>query len=482
MKVNRILRVAFVMFLVVALLLPISSARFIGRFSFSLGQANTNATLVGINNPNVVATGGFDVVHAATHLFYPVANTSGITRTNTLTRTMEIHREGWYAFAIRGGDGGSGRGNTPTTQNHANNIFGSAGGAGGMVMGYVWLSAGTTLYIELATAGRGWNNDYGTANRTPHWGGGIGRGRGGEGGGSTILSTAQTVWPAGLQTQNTIAVAGGGGGGGGLGGGHNNPWDQNGRGGNAGGAGNAATQTGTSHANTPNPVLNGYNPAPPASDGTVPHSMGRVSPGVRGGNPTHENITKNTARPLNVGSNGGGGGGGAIAGGQAGIATNPAASVGGVFSGGIGTAWGGGGGSGWFGGGGGNTHTGANEWNGGGGGGSSFVRSDVRPLTSAMLASGYFGDLLSLTNVRDQSGAPRFRYNINTEAARVFNTNYIQNLRLQGTGGAGAAANIPGDLPGNNTGWNGFAFIMYLGPQDPALWNHGNTFNTWLAN
>jgi len=96
-----------------------------------------------------------------------------------------------------------------------------------------------------------------------------------------------------------------------------------------------------------------------------------------------------------------------------------------------------------------------------------------------MLASGYFSALYNLTNVRDQSAAAgiRFRNNTQTDFNSIVNTLYIQNLRLQGQG---SATDITG-LPGNNTGWNGFALVKYLGPQDPAQWNHGNTYNTWLG-
>ncbi|MCL2195478.1 MAG: hypothetical protein FWB76_05945, partial [Oscillospiraceae bacterium] len=313
------------MLLITALLIP-AAARF-GPYSFrfSLGQAGVGPLIP--LEPGVVATGGFDVVHATTHIFHAGAGVPGITIANTGTRQLDIYREGWYAFVIRGGDGGPGN-------RTANNVRSAMGGAGGMVMGYVWLAAGTRVYVHLAAAGH--RTTSAQTNR-PATGGGLGSAHGGEGGGATVLSTGSAPTHA-----NAIAIAGGGGGGGGIN--QVGTTDHaNNRGGDAGGTGFTGGAT-----HQYNPILNG---AVMRGESTtnIP-GVGVVSGGFRGGNPENTNITKNTARPGNTGSDGGGGGGGHNAGGQHGATANAAASIGAPLLGGNGTAWGGGGGSGWYGG------------------------------------------------------------------------------------------------------------------------------------
>jgi len=86
----------------------------------------------------------------------------------------------------------------------------------------------------------------------------------------------------------------------------------------------------------------------------------------------------------------------------------------------------------------------------------------VRALTPEMVSSSYFAPFVALGGAADTT-------------------------RYDGTGMVGDS--VSGVIPLRNTnlyaaasnpGWQGFAVMMYLGPQDPAQWSHANTFNTWF--
>ena len=509
--------------LAVTLLATVPSAygKYKENFAFGLG-ANGGAG-IGLNNAsanpaNANANGqlGMEIVYSANHLFdYEYVSGSAVDNQQNqgLQRTMEIKRAGWYAFIIRGGDGGRAR-ITTDGQNDA----GSFGGAGGMVMGYLNLNAGTTLYIEVASAGA----VYQRANTRPraHLGGGQNSARGGLGGGATVLSTESIRGVTAVTdplVPSIIAVAGGGGGGGG-----NNAAANDRSGGNAGGAGGVNA---TSAGQNSNPILNGFQVANPEPGHNAANSglagtavynsggvKGLVSTGYQAGYqvPGQTNAgAKNTARwGTNVPAGGGGGvtGGGAAGTGGTGNGNNGGNAAGGIFLQGgncatsSGASNGGGGGSGWFGGSGG---CGSNATHGGGGG-SSFVRSDVRPLTNEMRASDYFKSFIWLHRYAQISDTAPTAYNANIDSQftpsdtvpETF-TGTVPNsvLRYYQLGNTTprvmkAGNNISGILElqkklmfsvntnGTTTvntdtmfrmqGWSGFAFIKYLGPIDPA--------------
>jgi hypothetical protein len=178
-------------------------------------------------------------------------------------------------------------------------------------------------------------------------------------------------------------------------------------------------------------------------------------------------IKSTTGNIQNDSSCGGGGGGGATARGNGGGTQwqRPWGTNGGN--------WGGGGGGGWFGGGGGvqggtksdgGAH--ANTSNGGGGGGSSYVRYDVKPLTAGMLSSRVFtGDANTVGFT-----TPIYRYD---QRYVESNQRYVGNssigiIDIRGTANTTAAC-----------GLRGFAFIIYLGPDDPAGIDTKYTHGTW---
>lgn len=465
---KRFCRVAGLVLAAVMLLsVPGAQAKYKKDFGFGFNDSGA----VGLNNSqansaeninNVSGKNGFNVVWSANH-FFDVWSDSTATQTDTKTRIFEVKREGYYAFVIRGGDGGAGRRRT---------LLHGRGGAGGMVMGYLKLEAGTKLYIEIGTAGLGYNSEQ--KNVAAHWGGGInGAGnnpRGGNGGGCTILATSDQRGAA-VRNSNIIALAGGGGGGGGI----HDTNDGNvfkrhrSNGGHAGGArDNVAV--------TKNLPLNGYDIE--QGNGVVPVTGGLVSPGVRAGDPKATGTTKDTARNPYSSSNGqsgynGGGGGGATEEGKSGSSTN---------STGNGASYGGG--------------PAVNDQGGGGGGGSSFVRNDVVPLTQEMLGSAYFSPFYLLNNDTsgdnaDATAAPRYGNHTNRNTTRRISTavlggstaalsstsNITSGILLQ------AIYNLPGDsaisstfgIPHDN-GWSGFAFIKYLGPVDPAKVTAANSY------
>ena len=348
---------------------------------------------------------------------------------NAATHTLENAPAGYYAFMIRGGDGGVGR--------TLAGVVGGYGGAGGMVMGTFRLNAPQTLYIEVGSAGAG--GVANTQENRAHFGGGGNSNSGGQGGGATIISTA-SLRGASINPANIIAVAGGGGGGGG--GNVNAPapggFHANNRGGNAGGSG---TGGGTHQ----NPILNG---AFVQAGGAVSVTGGFAIGGFRSGNPASANINRDITSAAGTNSSHGGGAGSATAGGlQHALGTGTAGTP---LLGGNASAHGGGGGAGWFGGGGGHNN---GAWHGGGGGGSSFVRSDVQPLSSEMIISDYFTDLVALqayalSNARYAQGAP----------PRVVEREMTRSIALQDS-------SIIQDYA--SAGWNGFAYLVYMGPVYP---------------
>ena len=452
--------------LAAGLLLPVPSAqaKYFNHFGFGLGTTDAsgvgnavalnNATSAG--NANANSQHGFSVAYSANHLFeYKGSSYSA----NSAYHTMTNLRTGYYAFVLRGGDGGNGK------ESYGGHTA-AYGGSGGYVTGYFYIDAAVTptLWIRIGHAGRG---DH-TATRPGGWpSGGTGEWYGGSGGGYSLISTAQYV---NADLSKVIAVAGGGGGGGSIDtdqvswGDYNlvrDNTDANSRGGHAGGAG--------SFGDTKNPILNG---GTTAAAGTVAVNSnglaGRVSPGYRAGNPA--NMTKSTTAPGNTNSNGGGGGGGATAGGQMGNNyTGGGGSAGSLLAGGNGAGnagWGGGGGgAGLYGGGGGERHSTGNAWRGGGGGGSSYARDDVQPLTQGMINSAYLNPFITIPdndyNVYTTSRVRPNRYRIGT---RSTTENYAGNdtsgwMHLNNSGMQSA-------YWGN--GYNGFAYIKYLGPLDPA--------------
>ena len=349
---------------------------------------------------------------------------------------------GYYAFLLRGGDGG-------TSRMPAGNV-GGYGGAGGMVMGYFRLDTPQTLYIEVGSAGRGGLTaayDY-----RAHFGGGNNFVRGGQGGGATIISTSSLR--GGGNSANIIAVAGGGGGAGGSNGALSHPHNN---GGNAGGAGNVA-----GNSDHLNPILNGA----VAQTGAVAVAGGFASGGVQGGNPVNRLKIIN---PVGTGQSNSAGGGGATEGGRGGFrggATLPPAGRHGThLLGGNACSstaavdqGSGGGGAGWFGGGAGG-HDG--PWHGGGGGGSSFVRSNVNPMPPEIAGSRYFADLIALQNYALASNAvpgSAVRY-IAGAPPRIVERENARSVALQDP-------HVIEDYA--NAGWNGFAYLVYIGPVHPS--------------
>ncbi|MCL2445869.1 MAG: metallophosphoesterase [Oscillospiraceae bacterium] len=458
---KRILQATALMLAAVILLaIPSAQARFIDHFGFGLDTRNS-ATLP-LNNARTTGTAaniaanaqrGFDIVHSANHLFEFRGSSHSAGEVQTLTNLLT----GYYGFVIRGGDGGVGR-----MQNH----FSAYGGSGGYVMGYFHVDATvtSTLYIQVGHAGRGWK----TANDWGGWpGGGYGEWWSGSGGGYTMIATSSNVTS---HNSSIVAVAGGGGGGGavdsnGLPSGDFNDvrdnTDPNSRGGHAGGAGPLGDAF--------NPALNG---SAAGQTGTVAINSGgvngRISGGLAGGNPAQVNIrnkSRGHLRPPRTEGNGGGGGG-TTQGGEGGW-TQPGTSGTALQGGGGAPGHGGGGGGGFFGGGGGERlgDGAGNRWKGGGGGGSSFVRHDVQPLPAGIINSVYFNPFVTLPNNEyNMYTTSRVRPNRYRRSARPTGENYVGNT-------------ISGELRLNdgqiqsafqNNGFNGFAFIKYLGPLPPG--------------
>ncbi|MDR0532108.1 MAG: hypothetical protein LBG83_08600 [Oscillospiraceae bacterium] len=414
--------------------LPAALAKYKDNFGFGLdtngkpGFGLNNAAAV--SDPNVKGALGFDMVYAANHL-YNCTN-----RTRTDDRTLVVARTGYYAFVIRGGDGGHSR----SQGRGGNDGFCSRGGLGGLVMGYIYLTAGTTVYVKVGAAGASWVAGGQTASV---YGGGKQDWYSGGGGGYTMLST--TASPTAASTADIIAVAGGGGGGGAHD--HNNYTsglhDANGGGGRAGGSGD-----------TNNPVLNGY---VTTTAGTTTVTNGLVSGGYQGGSTA---TAKSTAVPT-ANSNGGGGGGGSTSGGTN---SNGNATAGGFLSGGNGASGSGygsgGGGGGYYGGGGGGRLASSTGYKGGGGGGSSYIKSTVSPLNAAMLSSDYFRFFAGTSST--VADATYHGANSST-GSPVGNTN-SGTIYLKGSNTSFGYPN--GDQW--NHGYNGFAYIKYLGPRNPA--------------
>jgi len=164
------------------LLVPGSSAKYTNRFGFSFGEVGYQgappAASVPLNNAsadtanaNANAQRGFDLVYAANHLF--VYKGTGWTYSAGTEQIMTIARAGYYAFVLRGGDGGTGRNNSTG--------WASAGGPGGLVMGYIYLDPSTTpaLYISVASSGPGYKT--GSSNGYAYFAGGQAGTRGGDG-------------------------------------------------------------------------------------------------------------------------------------------------------------------------------------------------------------------------------------------------------------------------------------------------------------
>ena len=116
---------------------------------------------------------------------------------------------GYYAFILKGGDGGYGR-------------YSTSVGYGGVVAGYIWLDSGENLVWIIGRGGQNSRDSgsglttsayqrYGTMQNYPFTGGGIGAG--GDAGGGGGCSTLYYGGPGGSGTgAKFIAWAGGGGG------------------------------------------------------------------------------------------------------------------------------------------------------------------------------------------------------------------------------------------------------------------------------
>lgn len=486
---KRILRLAALALTVVLLFLIPASGKYIYNFSFGLGTMSTAGLPVNNASADAAAANaqqGFDVVYSASHVF--TADTlNGVSNyySGGSVKAVTNYRQGWYAFVMRGGDGGAGRNN--------GSAVASYGGMGGIVMGVVYLEGGKTLYIAAGCSGVGVyagsvTDDMGKINggTTTAWykynsfygGGWSNTNNGGGGGGCSFIALGDNASVYASPSTGMIAVAGGGGGGGGM---DASGSDANGNGGDAGASANPSGPSG-------NPILNGYNTA---IAGTIVYNTGGVtglvSPGIQGR--VRANGLKSTTNPGDAGSsvqsNDGGGGGGATQGGTGGVyqqALNGgsflqggrgshSASLGGA--GGTAGLGGGGGGAGWYGGGGGGRHTSDAKYHGGGGGGSSFVRSDVLALNSTMLASPYFAAFATANSGLVDGGAgndANFRYKT-----------------AQGTGTTDTTAWIIGDssyytlnmrsMIGGSTGnykfsgMRGFVVMKYLGPKQPGTYS-----------
>lgn len=488
MKRMRLRSLALALAAILLLSLPAVHAKYLESFGFGLGTTNktsrqgnavplNNAAATG--NANTNSQQGFSIAYSANHSYQFKGSSYSDGGSGNYQRLTNL-RKGYYAFVIRGGDGGVGK----TTGGHIS----AYGGSGGYVMGYfeVDLVNIKELWIRVGHAGKGFTDSNAVGGA---YGGGTGYWLSGSGGGYTVISTSQYF---GGNEKNVIAIAGGGGGGGALENGGlssdainsvRDNTDANSRGGHAGGAGALGDPKG-------NAILNG-NPFAKSNPGFVSGNAyhngsyavtldgvrfpfkvyntykdngvaGVVSEGFQGGNPN--NKAKSTGTGGTNNSNGGGGGGGATKGGDRGYSTSNCTD-GRAFTGGNGASGdgfgGAGGGAGWFGGGGGER---LGNYKGGGGGGSSFVRHDVFPLTQGMINSIYLNPFISLPNndysVYDTSKVRPNRYRISTASDGV---NSVGN-------------DASGKIPLNNkslesafwnNGYNGFAYIKYLGPLAP---------------
>ena len=462
---KRILQTtALMLAAILVLTIPSAQARFFDHFGFGLDSRNSAA--LPLNNARTIGTAadvatnaqrGFDIVHAANHLFEFRGSSHSAGEVQTLTNL----RTGYYAFVIRGGDGGVGR-----MGNHVS----AYGGSGGYVMGYFHVDATVTptLYITVGHAGIGFT----TADVVGGWpGGGRGAWNAGSGGGLTMLATSPNITTHGA---HIIAVAGGGGGGGSIdlssGAGFNavrDNTDANSRGGHAGGAGPLYCSF--------NPALNG-NPSDlvsytgmraPLRNDAAGH--GRVSRGIPAGNPNNMRTVLDNNAPSSANSNGGGGAGTWLGGQRGNNFTAGGNTPGSALQGGHGSSatghGAGGGGAGWFGGGGGERHPTGNNFRGGGGGGSSFVRHDVQPLTPGMINSVYFNPFVTLPNNEyNMYSTSRVRPNRYRRSSGPTGENYVGNeisgrLRLN---------DYQVHSSFQHNGFNGFAFIKYLGPLPPG--------------
>jgi len=498
---KRFLRVTALVLLGALLLMPGGSAKYEHYFSFAFGAAPNDASSIAapiqLNaphataNPNAEAQKGVAVVYATPHVFTgDTLNVVANYYSGGAPKAITNYQQGWYAFVMRGGDGGAGRGSDSGVRSY--------GGLGGIVAGIVYLEAGKTLYIAAGCSGVGVyagsvGADMGKINggsqtlwykHPAFYGGGRSNtNNGGGGGGASFISLGSA--PGSAPSTDIIAVAGGGGGGGGR---NATSTEMKAAGGHAGASG-----VGTTSNPNENPVLNGY---VTTTAGTIPYDSGGVkglvSGGYYGGNRTDTtNIVQkqNTGQATNAGnSDGGGGGGAATQGGQRGQyqpGSTSDISAGSFLQGGrgahdvgIGSAssgmGGGGGGGGWYGGGGGGRN--AESYYGGGGGGSSFVRSDVRPLNSAMLASPLFKDFVSFTieSDADRYGNGQTTGSGFTTAYNIGDANYYQiNVRSM-IGGSQSTVNH------KFGGYRGYVIMLYLGPTNPETINYTqHNFYPW---
>jgi hypothetical protein len=280
---------------------------------------------------------GFDLIYSAAINLQP-ATTGG---SGGVEVTLSNCPAGWYAFRLKGGDGGNGNWDSTWTSGSDHTY----GGTGGTVSGMTYLSGGT-LVLRAGTRGTDGPGSGG------QWGGASGSngeseldGGGGGGYSGIFYTTAQT---------NPIAVAGGGGGGGG---GNDEAGTTDDRGGNGGNGASAASNTGT--AATIFPGSNGV-----AGGGNNEYGVGGYN-----GTGTYN-------------SDGGGGGG------QGSPYTGGSAES---------NSGGGGGGAGYYGGEGGGCRDNWYYGGGGGGGGASYLQAAVKAISvpaqfSTMLSAGTSGN------------------------------------------------------------------------------------------
>ena len=234
---------------------------------------------------------GFDIIYTTPIVVTPgvLAQGSGGTSPGAQV-TLENCPAGWYAFKIRGGDGGCGQHRTYGSTYRGQ---GGTGGSGATVSGYTYISGGTiTLYAGRAgmhaNQGASGIADYGGGRTSSNSSGGDVTWAGAGGGYSGIFLDLPTS-PTDAQRQAAaVAIAGGGGGGGG-GGSAGTGYNCGGKGGDGG----------------------SYNTA---NNGTSAEGGAGGAGGTRSGNSSGTHYTNGPGANNNnkgtAGSGGGGGGGG----------------------------------------------------------------------------------------------------------------------------------------------------------------------------
>jgi len=344
---------------------------------------------------------GFDIIYTAPIFVTP--GTSPISTGSTLNNmgaqlTINNAPAGWYAFRMRGGNGGVGHSISSGNRGY--------GGLGAYVQGIFYFDGGTLL-IRAGKAGpTSWTGT--AANRNSDradWGGGNTQDNnsGGGGGGYSGIFIGSAA-----SQGSAVAIAGGGGGG--ASGGSAGIGSSLRHAGNGGAGGSGAGATGGAGGNASEinsgpaaTALGGTGTGGGGGGGGAGRSGGGGGTGNGGGGGAGGFLDGNGARQVGIGGGGGGGGAGnngnhagnggqATAGGTARGSghTNAGGNNGGngaaLLGGGASTGMrGGAGGGGYWGGGAGGWQN-TNSGGGGGGGGASFLRVGVYPLANVPAA------------------------------------------------------------------------------------------------